>query len=67
MGKKEKNLWSRVTYTSCVLSGISAGIKVNPDKNQQDAHTKAGTMESPGVLHETTTAPTIPATKNTPV
>jgi hypothetical protein len=50
-----------------VLSGICAGMSVKPDINQQAAHTNAGTMDTSGVLHDTTTAPTTPATKNTPV
>jgi hypothetical protein len=55
------------TYTREVLSGICAGMSVKPDINQQAAHTNAGTMDTSGVLHDTTTAPTTPATKNTPV
>lgn len=31
-----------MTYTSRVLSGISAGIKVKTDKNQHDNHINSG-------------------------
>lgn len=52
------------THTRAVLSLICVGIRVNPDKIQQEAHTNAGTIDKSRVLQETTTAPTIPATKN---
>lgn len=54
-------------HTSAVLSGICVGMRVNPESDQQAAPMKAGTIERPGVLHETATAPTTPATKKTPV
>jgi hypothetical protein len=52
------------THTRAVLSQICVGIKVNADRNQQEDHTNAGTIDKSRMLQETTTAPTIPATKN---
>lgn len=40
---------SRKTYTNTVWSGISAGINVNMDKNQQDSHTNIGILDFHGI------------------
>lgn len=37
------------TYTSRVLSGISAGIKVKMDKNQQASNTNTGIPDFRGI------------------
>ena len=42
-------------------------MRVNPESIQQEAHTKLGTIDNPGVLHEIMTAPTTPAARKTPV
>lgn len=38
-----------MTYTSWVLSGISAGINVKMDKNQQASKMKNGTVDLQGI------------------
>lgn len=52
---KRSKTWPKIqciiapTYTSGVLSGISAGIKVNTDKNQQATNTKTGIQALCGI------------------
>lgn len=43
------NRLMELTYTNGVLSGISAGIKVNTDKNQQATNTKTGIQALHGI------------------
>lgn len=37
------------TYTRLLLSGISAGIRVKTDRNQQDIQTKTGIPDLQGI------------------
>lgn len=61
-GKGEKG-----TYTRLLLSGISAGIRVKTDRNQQEIHTKTGIPDLQGIEMCSKTEDTKPAIKKNQV
>lgn len=47
--QNKKDKLKKITYTNWLLSGISAGIKVNTDKNQHEMQTKIGMPDLHGI------------------
>lgn len=56
--------WTELTYTSWLLSGISAGIKVKTDKTQHATHTKTGILDRHGIDLKRKTEARTPTTRN---
>lgn len=58
---------SKITYTKLLLSGISAGIRVKTDRNQQDKQTKTGIPDRQGIEKCNKIEATTPAIKKNQV